>query len=76
MIGGDLPPISLAYLSSMNGHVSLIVFLALYFFSLWVAWMLQSWAYSVMAITILIDVYLLYIFFTVQKSANVPVRPY
>ena len=32
--------------------------------------MASPWAYSVMAITILIDAYLLYIFFTVQKSAT------
>src|SRR5246127_5051182 len=31
--------------------------------------MQSPWAYSVMAITILIDAYLLYIFFTVQKTA-------
>jgi uncharacterized membrane protein YfcA len=30
----------------------------------------SPWAYSVMAITILIDAYLLYIFFTVQKAAQ------
>src|ERR1700751_3588408 len=30
----------------------------------------SPWAYSVMAITILIDAYLLYIFFTVQKTAS------
>ena len=30
----------------------------------------SPWAYSVMAITILIDVYLLYIFFTVHKAAS------
>jgi uncharacterized membrane protein YfcA len=30
----------------------------------------SPWAYSVMAITILIDAYLLYIFFTVQKTAT------
>src|ERR1700738_4184997 len=30
----------------------------------------SPWAYSVMAVTILIDAYLLYIFFTVQKSAS------
>jgi uncharacterized protein len=28
----------------------------------------SPWAYSVMAITILIDAYLLYIFFTVQRA--------
>src|SRR6202045_916484 len=30
----------------------------------------RPWAYSVMAVTILIDAYLLYIFFTVQKAAS------
>src|SRR5882762_3809740 len=30
----------------------------------------SPWAYSVMAVTILIDTYLLYIFFTVQKAAT------
>jgi hypothetical protein len=30
----------------------------------------SPWAYSVMAVTILIDAYLLYIFFTVQKTAS------
>src|ERR1700682_5159767 len=30
----------------------------------------SPWAYSVMAVTILIDAYLLYVFFTVQKSAS------
>src|SRR5262249_24875957 len=45
MIGGDLG----AYLLGLvveyewGKHVSLIVFLALYFFSLWVAWMLAVW---------------------------------
>jgi uncharacterized protein len=29
----------------------------------------SPWAYSVMAVTVLIDTYLLYIFFTVQKGA-------
>ena len=28
------------------------------------------WAYGVMAVTILIDAYLLYVFFTVQKAAS------
>src|SRR5712675_807950 len=32
--------------------------------------MQSPWAYSVMAVTILIDVYLLYVFFTVQKAAS------
>jgi len=30
----------------------------------------SPWAYSVMAVTILIDAYLLYIFFTRQKAAS------
>jgi uncharacterized protein len=30
----------------------------------------SPWAYSVMAVTILIDAYLLYIFFTIQKAAS------
>ena len=30
----------------------------------------SPWAYSLMAVTILIDAYLLYIFFTVQKAAS------
>src|SRR6202035_574156 len=33
-------------------------------------WMESPWAYSVMAVTIVIDTYLLYIFFTVQKTAS------
>jgi uncharacterized membrane protein YfcA len=36
--------------------------------------MKSPWAYSVMAITILIDTYLLYIFFTMQKAWNRAVR--
>jgi uncharacterized protein len=32
----------------------------------------SPWAYSVLAVTILIDVYLLYIFFTVQRAASTP----
>ena len=32
----------------------------------------SPWAYSVMAVTILIDTYLLYIFFTAQKAASKP----
>src|SRR5712671_4994396 len=42
----------------------------------------SPWAYSVMAVTVLIDIYLLYIFFTVQKAASkrsqtlsAPLRP-
>jgi uncharacterized protein len=30
----------------------------------------SPWAYSVMAVTILIDAYLLYVFFTIQKAAS------
>src|SRR6195256_2814215 len=33
-------------------------------------WMESPWAYSVMAVTIVIDTYLLYIFFTVQKAPS------
>ena len=32
----------------------------------------SPWAYGVMAVTILIDTYLLYLFFTVQKAASMP----
>ena len=32
----------------------------------------SPWAYSVMALTILIDVYLLYLFFTVRRAAARP----
>ena len=32
----------------------------------------SPWAYSVMAVTMLIDVYLLYIFFTVRRPASMP----
>src|SRR6516164_2195569 len=32
----------------------------------------SPWAYSVMAVTILIDAYLLYIFFTIQRPASMP----
>jgi uncharacterized membrane protein YfcA len=39
----------------------------------------SPWAYSVMAVAILIDIYLLYIFFTVQRAASAepaaPIRP-
>jgi uncharacterized protein len=34
----------------------------------------SPWAYSVMAITILIDAYLLYIFFTVQRGVETTAR--
>jgi hypothetical protein len=45
MIGGDLVAYFLGLLVEYEWgkHVSLIVFLALYFFSLWVAWMLAVW---------------------------------
>jgi hypothetical protein len=45
MIGGDLAAYLLGLLVEYEWgkHVSLIVFLALYFFSLWVAWMLAVW---------------------------------
>src|SRR5260221_1604909 len=32
----------------------------------------SPWAYSVLAVTILIDACLLYVFFTVQKAASIP----
>src|SRR5215831_9492502 len=32
----------------------------------------SPWAYSVMAVTILVDIYLLYVFFTVQRAASTP----
>src|SRR5215469_15644013 len=34
----------------------------------------SPWAYSVMAVTILIDAYLLYIFFTVRRPASMPLQ--
>ena len=45
MIGGDLVAYFLGLLVEYEcgKHVSLIVFLALYFISLWVAWMLAVW---------------------------------
>ena len=45
MIGGDLVAYFLSLLVEYEWgkHVSLIVFLALYFISLWVAWMLAVW---------------------------------
>ena len=45
MIGGDLVAYFLGLLVEYEWgkQVSLIVFLALYFFSLWVAWMLAVW---------------------------------
>jgi hypothetical protein len=45
MIGGDFAAYFLGLLVEYEWgtNVSLIVFLALYFFSLWVAWMLAVW---------------------------------
>jgi len=45
MIGGDVAAYFLGLLVEYEWgtHVSLIVFLVLYFFSLWVAWMLAVW---------------------------------
>jgi hypothetical protein len=45
MIGGDLAAYFFGLLVEYEWgkRVSLIVFLALYFFSLWVAWMLAVW---------------------------------
>ena len=45
VIGGDLAAYFLGLLVEYEWgkRVSLIVFLALYFFSLWVAWMLAVW---------------------------------
>ena len=45
MIGGDFAAYLLGLLVEYEWgkNVSLIVFLALYFFSLWVAWMLAVW---------------------------------
>ena len=45
MIGGDIAAYFLGLLVEYEWgtHVSLIVFLVLYFFSLWVAWMLAVW---------------------------------
>jgi hypothetical protein len=45
MIGGDFAAYFLGLLVEYEWgkHVSLIVFLGLYFFSLWVAWMLAVW---------------------------------
>ena len=45
MIGGTFAAYFLGLLVEYEWgtHVSLIVFLALYFFSLWVAWMLAVW---------------------------------
>ena len=45
MIGGDFAAYFLGLLVEYEWgkHVSLIVFLALYFCSLWIAWMLAVW---------------------------------
>jgi hypothetical protein len=45
MIGGDFAAYFLGLLVEYEWgtNLSLIVFLALYFFSLWVAWMLAVW---------------------------------
>ena len=45
MIGGDVVAYFLGLLVEYEWgtHVSLIVFLVLYFFSLWVAWILAVW---------------------------------
>jgi len=45
MIGGDLVAYFLGLLVEYEWgtHVSLIAFLVLYFFSLWVAWVLAVW---------------------------------
>ena len=45
MIGGDIAAYFLGLLVEYEWgtHVSLIVFLVLYFFSLWVAWILAVW---------------------------------
>ena len=45
MIGGDVAAYFLGLLVEYEWgtHVSLIVFLVLYFFSLWVAWILAVW---------------------------------
>ena len=45
MIGGDVAAYFLGLLVEYEWgtHVSLIVLLVLYFFSLWVAWMLAVW---------------------------------
>jgi cation transporter-like permease len=45
MIGGDIAAylIGLVVEREFGAHVSLIVFLALYFLFLWVAWLLAVW---------------------------------
>ena len=45
MIGGDVAAYFLGLLVEYEWgtHVSLIVFLAVYFFSIWVAWILAVW---------------------------------
>ena len=45
MIAGDLAAYAIGLVTELEfgGHVSLIVFLALYFLFLWVAWVLAVW---------------------------------
>jgi hypothetical protein len=45
MIAGDLAAYAIGLLTELEfgGHVSLIVFLALYFLFLWIAWLLAVW---------------------------------
>lgn len=45
MIAGDFAAYAIGLVTELEfgSHVSLIVFLALYFLSLWVAWMLAVW---------------------------------
>jgi len=45
MIAGDLAAYAIGLVSELEfgGHVSLIVFLALYFLFLWIAWVLAVW---------------------------------
>jgi hypothetical protein len=45
MIAGDLAAYTIGLLTELEfgGHVSLIVFLALYFLFLWIAWILAVW---------------------------------
>jgi hypothetical protein len=45
MIAGDLAAYAIGLVTELEfgGHVSLIVFLALYFLFLWIAWLLAVW---------------------------------
>ena len=45
MIAGDLAAYAIGLVTELEfgGHVSLIVFLALYFLFLWIAWILAVW---------------------------------